>query len=141
VAETLSAGGETFGAMVRATAAVYGNDTAIRLSGDGIADEAITFAELDAQSALLARGLIARGVGKGSRIGFLWGNGPMFAVLLAAIARIGAIAIPVSTLIKAGELVRVLRQSDLHGLLVQRSLLGHDTVSGVARPGVAHRRR
>src|SRR3546814_8686188 len=72
---------------------------------------AISFAELDRESARIARGLIARGIGKGSRIGFIYGNGPDFALMLAAIARIGAIAIPISTLIRAHELVRVLRQS------------------------------
>ncbi len=118
--------GDTFGAMVRGAAVAFGDDIAVRLSGDDFADEVITFAELEAQSALLARGLIACGVGKGSRIGFLWGNGPMFAVLLAALGRIGAVAIPLSTLLKADELVRVLRQADLHGLVVQRRLLGHD---------------
>src|SRR3546814_6988422 len=58
---------------------------------------AISFAELDRESARIARGLIARGIGKGSRIGFIYGNAPDFALMLAAIARIGAIAIPIST--------------------------------------------
>ena len=96
------------------------------LKGDGVPDEPITFAELERKSAELARGLIARGVGKGTRVGFICGNGPSFAVQLAAIARIGAIAIPISTMIRSNELVRVLRQSDVSGLIVQRKLLGND---------------
>src|SRR3546814_20317639 len=48
--------------------------------------------------------------------------------MLAAIARIGAIAIPISTLIRANELVRVLRQSDVAGVIVHRRFLGHDYV-------------
>ena len=119
---------ETFPQLVRATAAAYGEDIAVLLQDDVIPEESITFAELDRQSAVLAKGLIARGVGKGSRVGYIHGNGPMFAVLLAAIARIGAIAIPFSTLIKSNELVRVLRQSDVSGVIVQRSFLGHDYV-------------
>ena len=66
--------------------------------------------ELDRKSAEIARGLLARGAGKGSRVGFIYGNGPGFAIMLAAIARIGAIAIPISTMIRANELVRVLRE-------------------------------
>ena len=116
----------TFPRLVRAAAAAYGDETAIVYRGD--AEEALSFAELDRRSADLARGLIARGVGKGTRVGFIWGNNPGFALLLAAIARIGAIAIPISTLIKSNELVRVLRQSDVAGLIVQRKLLGHDYV-------------
>jgi acyl-coenzyme A synthetase/AMP-(fatty) acid ligase len=112
--------------MIRATAAAYGDDAAVTLQGDGIPDEFISFAGIERQSAKVARGLIARGIGKGSRIGFIYGNGPSFVVMLAAIARIGAVAIPISTMIRANELVRVLRQSDVGGLIVQRRFLGHD---------------
>lgn len=119
----------TFPQFVRAAAAAYGDDVAIVLKGDEtVPDEQISFAGIERQSAELARGLIARGVGKGARIGFIYGNGPTFAVLLAAIARIGAIAIPISTMIRANELVRVLRQSDVSGLIVQRKFLGNDYV-------------
>ncbi|MFC4595714.1 class I adenylate-forming enzyme family protein [Sphingobium tyrosinilyticum] len=118
----------TLGQMVRAAAQAYGDEVAIRLTGDNIAEEEMSFVALERESARLARGLLARGVGKGSRIGFIYGNGPSFAVTFAAIARLGAIAVPISTLIKAEELVRVLRQSDVHGLLVQRTLLGHDYI-------------
>jgi acyl-CoA synthetase (AMP-forming)/AMP-acid ligase II len=112
--------------LIRAAAAAYGEAPAVTLTADTIPDDALTFAELDARSAQLARGLLARGVGKGSRIGFIFGNSPSFALMFAAITRIGAIAIPISTLVKGNELVRILRQSDVAGLIVQRSLLGRD---------------
>ena len=105
---------------MRAAAATYGDAVAITLQGQDGPVEQLSFREVEAQSAELAKGLIARGAGKGSRIGFIAGNGPQFLLMLAAIARIGAIAIPISTLIKANELVRVLRQSDVTGLIVQR---------------------
>lgn len=118
----------TFPQFVRAAAAAYADDPAITLQRPGLPDETLSFAEIEAQSARLARALVARGAGKGTRIGFIMGNGPAFAVTLAAIARIGAIAIPVSTVSRANELVRILRQSDIAGLIVQRSLLGKDYV-------------
>ncbi len=127
-ADPTTAQAKTFPQLVRAAAAAYGDAVALTLEGANIPDEAITFTELDRKSAQIARGLLARGIGKGSRVGFIQGNSPMFAVLLAAIARVGAVAVPISTLIKANELVRVLRQSDIAGLFVQRSLLGHDLV-------------
>jgi len=113
----------TFPQLVRAAAAAYGDDVAITLKGKTTPDESITFSELDRQSAALAKGLIARGVGKGTRVGFIYGNNPSFALMLAAISRIGGIAVPISTMIKSNELVRVLRQSDVSGLIVQRSCL------------------
>jgi len=122
---------QTFPQLLRAVAAAYGKATAITLVGDTVPDDSITFADLERRSAQLARGLLARGAGKGTRIGFIFGNGPKLAVTLAAIARIGAIAIPISTLVKGNELVRILRQSDVAGLIVQRSLLGKDYVERV----------
>lgn len=131
---------ETLPELIHAAALAYGDDTAVVFRDHTRPGESISFRELERQSAELARGLIARGVGKGSRIGFIYGNGPMFAVLFAAIARAGAIAVPVSTLTKANELVRVLRQSDVAGLIVQRSLLGKDLVERLcaALPELAH---
>jgi len=119
----------TFPQLIRAAAAAYGDEEAITLTADTIADDAATFMGLEQRSAELAKGLLARGVGKGHRIGFVYGNGPQFAVILAAIARIGAVAIPISTVLKSRDLVRVLRQSDIGGLILQRSLLGHDYVA------------
>ena len=92
---------QTMPQLIRAAAAIYGDATALTLRGESIADDAISFRELDTKSAELARALIAMGLGKGSRVGFIQGNSPTFAVLFAAIARIGAIAIPISTLIRA----------------------------------------
>lgn len=121
----------TFPTFLRAVAKTYGAAPAIILRNGTRGDDILSFADLDQRSADLARGLIAHGVGKGSRVGFIFGNNPTFAIALAAIARIGAVAIPLSTLIRSNELVRVLRQSDVCGLLLQRNLLGHDYVERV----------
>ncbi|MYL98996.1 AMP-binding protein [Novosphingobium sp. FGD1] len=116
----------TFPQLLRAAAAAYGDAVAVVLEDEGQVRSSITYHELDARSSLLARGLLARGIGKGARVGFIQGNGPDFAVCLAAISRIGAVAVPISTLIRSNELVRVLRQSDVQGVIVQRTLLGKD---------------
>ncbi|WP_395331440.1 class I adenylate-forming enzyme family protein [Novosphingobium sp. BL-8H] len=118
----------TFPELIRSAAAAYGDAVAITLETEA-GTESATFADLDRRSAELACGLLARGVGKGARVGFIFGNGPGFAVALAAIARIGAVAVPISTMIRANELVRVLRQSDVLGLIVQREMLGKDLVA------------
>lgn len=120
---------QTFPQLIRAAAAAYGDAVAITLTGTTVPDDALTFSQLERKSAELARGLIAWGVGKGTRVGFIHGNGPGFALMLFAISRIGAVAVPISTLIRANELVRVLRQSDVAGLIVQRTMLGHDYVA------------
>lgn len=130
---------KTFPQLVRAAGAAYGEAVAVVLEDGDEVVESITFRDLDDRSALIARGLLARGIGKGARVGFIFGNGPGFAVMLAAISRIGAIAVPISTMIRANELVRVLRQSDVQGLILIREMLGKDYVERVleALPALA----
>jgi acyl-CoA synthetase (AMP-forming)/AMP-acid ligase II len=117
---------DTFPRLIRAAAALYGEEQAVILSGEAIETESLSFTGLERASAELARGLLAYGAGKGTRIGIIAGNGPFFATAFAAIARMGGIAIPISTTIRANELVRVLRQSDVAGLIVQRTFLATD---------------
>jgi acyl-CoA synthetase (AMP-forming)/AMP-acid ligase II len=119
---------KTLPQLIRSAAAAYGDEIAVVNRGDPAREESLTFKELDRESAEIARGLVAHGIGKGTRIGFIYGNSPGFVLLMAAIARIGAVAVPLSTLIRSNELVRVLRQSDVSGLIVQRSFLGNDYV-------------
>jgi len=94
-------------------------------------DESISFQEIEERSALVARGLLGRGVGKGSRIGLLFSNNIEWVISWAAIVRMGAVAIPLSTFSQPPELARVVRHADLQGLLAQRGFLKHDFVSSL----------
>lgn len=89
-------------------------------------DDTLTYRALEERSGALGRGLLGLGVGKGTRIGMVLGNGPDFAVWWAAISRIGAVCVPISTMSAPRELARIVRHGDLHALVVQRSVLGHD---------------
>ena len=81
-------------------------------------DFRLTFAEADARSAELAGRLLASGVGKGSRIGLLFANGSAWAVTWLALARLGALTVPLSTFAPGAELARMVRQTDLHALVM-----------------------
>jgi fatty-acyl-CoA synthase len=76
-----------------------------------------TYRELAERSAALARGLVAAGVGRGEHVALLMPNGPELIALFFAIARAGAVAVPVNVLLRARELEHVLRQSDSVGLI------------------------
>ena len=91
-----------------------------------LGDRRISYAEAQAESAKLARGLLARGVGKGTRVGILFPNGPEWVIAWLAAARIGALTIPISTFSKARELGWTLRHADVDTLLMTPSLLSHD---------------
>ncbi len=129
----------TFPQMIRSAAALYGDELFGRLEDGEGPDASLTFRQIEERSAKLARGFLVRGIGKGTRVGFIYGNSPEFVIVMAALARIGAIAIPISTLIKGNELVRVLRQCDVGTLIVQRQMLGRDYVERLceALPGLA----
>lgn len=69
------------------------------------ADDAITFVDLDGASAALAARLVAAGVVKGDRVGLLAPNGIAWATTALAALRIGAVLVPLSTLLRPPELL------------------------------------
>ena len=111
----------TAGAFARSLAARFGDRTALVLG-----DRRVSYAELEAASAKLARGLVATGVGKGTRVALLMQNGPDWVAAWLAAARIGALVVPLNTFYKAREIAWALRHSDARVLLVQHRYLSHD---------------
>jgi len=87
----------------------------------------LSFGDADVQSRRLAKRLLRSGVGKGTRVGLLFPQGPDFVVALLAITRIGAIAVPLSTFSRGPELRRAVRHADIATLLAPQGLLGRDT--------------
>jgi acyl-CoA synthetase (AMP-forming)/AMP-acid ligase II len=114
--------------FLRACSARFGDRPLIALG-----DARISYAEADARSARLARALLARGVGKGTRVGVLFPNGPDWVVAWLAVARIGAVAVPLNTFYQARELGWVLGHADVQLLLAVPRLLGHDYLERLER--------
>ncbi|WP_280507606.1 class I adenylate-forming enzyme family protein [Nocardia flavorosea] len=94
--------------------------------------ERLGYAEAQARSARLARGLIAVGAGKGTHIGVLYPNGADFVIAAFAAARIGAVVVPFSTFATTSELSRQLVDSDIRILLSIDGHRGHDYVARLA---------
>ena len=86
----------------------------------------LSFAEAEARSATLARGLLADGVGKGTRVGLLMPNGPDWLVAMLAVTRIGALLVPINTFSKGRELAWILKHADVDTLLTVSRFLSHD---------------
>jgi acyl-CoA synthetase (AMP-forming)/AMP-acid ligase II len=91
----------------------------------------LTYADAERRSRVLARGLIAEGVGKGSRVALLYPTGIPFVATWLAIARIGAVAVPISTFSKPDELRVVLAGSDACVLLGVPEYRGNDYLSAL----------
>lgn len=94
----------------------------------------LTYDALDIRSEQFACKLLAAGVGFGTRIGIMLPNTAEFVVTFTAITRIGAVAVPISTLSTAVELRRICRHSNLHLLVSTPTYLHH---SFADRIGVA----
>lgn len=105
-------------------------------SGDRIAlvhDEArVSYRELDARSRALAGRLVAAGVGKHVRVGLLLPNGIDWATAAYATLRIGAVLVPLSTLLRPPELEAQLRSASVAHLVSARSCRGRDYVADLA---------
>lgn len=99
----------------------------------------MTYEQAESESAELARALLASGVGKGTRVGILFPNGPDWLAAFFAVTRIGALAVPISTFYQARELGWVLRHADVQILLCCERMLRHDFLERLERaaPGLA----
>jgi acyl-coenzyme A synthetase/AMP-(fatty) acid ligase len=97
-----------------------------------------TWRDVDRASADVAKGLLAIGVTKGSRVGILMPNSVDWIVAFLAAARIGALVSPLSTFLQGPELARTLARADVQVLLCVDRYLAHDYVARLEQiPGLA----
>jgi len=101
-------------------------------------DDAVTYAELDSMSASLAARLVAQGVVKGDRVALLAPNGIEWAVIGLAVMRIGAVLVPMSTLLRAPELLAQLATANVSHFVTTTEFRGRRHLDELedARPGL-----
>lgn len=85
-----------------------------------------SYAEMQAWSRQIASGLIAHGLAAGEHVALDMANYPEFAAIKFAIARAGAVCIPVNFMLRGQELAYVLDQSDSVMLVTMEEFRGHD---------------
>jgi acyl-CoA synthetase (AMP-forming)/AMP-acid ligase II len=124
----------TLPALLRRNAVVRGDVPAL-VSDRG----SLSHGQLDAESAAVARRLVASGVDKSSRVGLLMENGIEWAVLASAVMRTGAVLVPLSTLLKPPELHQQLLTAAVTELVVTREFRGRSYLSDLEAiaPGCA----
>jgi carnitine-CoA ligase len=96
----------------------------------------LTYREVDTEANRVAQGLIELGVGKGDHVAVMLPNCPELVSVIFALARLGAVAVPVNTAHR-GELLRhVLFSSDTTTLVIDAEYadrLPLDRLPGLAR--------
>src|SRR5215207_1034134 len=122
----------TFPELIR-HAARFGDHAYLVADGEGL-----TYAEVDARTAALARGFLAEGIGKGSRVGVLIPNSVDTAVVHLALLRIGAVLVPINTFLQTRELGWTIRHADLSVLVTVPRFLNNDYLERLeeALPGL-----
>lgn len=87
----------------------------------------LTWREVGQRVERLAGGLTRRGIGRGDRVVLLMANGLEFPLVLLAVVRLGAVAVPVSPRSRAAELRYVINQCGAVGIV-------HDAACGSQLP-------
>jgi long-chain acyl-CoA synthetase len=85
--------------------------------------ESLSYRELDEQIERCAAGLTAIGIRKGDTFGLVLRNCPEFVVLCFALARIGAISVPVNYLEKSERIAMIFNDAEVKGCLTQRDFV------------------
>lgn len=101
--------------------------------------ERLTYQDAERRSAAAARWLLHEGVGKGARVGLFFANGVDWVVWWLAVSRIGALAVPLSTMYTPAEIAKVVRLADIGVLIAPDRVLTVDVADRLeaALPGLA----
>lgn len=111
----------TLGALIDAAAAALRDREAVVFGPDRV-----SFATLQADVDRTAKGLIALGVAQGAHVMVWMPNSLEWLHVFYAIAKIGAVAIPINTRFRTVDLAYVLRQSDASTLIMAGAFAGTD---------------
>ncbi|KUI22632.1 AMP-dependent synthetase [Mycobacterium sp. GA-1285] len=111
----------TVPALLARASAEFGDHTYLVTPTDRL-----TYREADQRSARIARWLIGEGVGKGTRVGLFFPNGVDWIIWWLAVSRIGALAVPLSTLYAPAEIAKVARLADIALIVAPRRVLSID---------------
>jgi fatty-acyl-CoA synthase len=95
--------------------------------------QTVSYGDLARRSVRLARGLIASGVRPGERVALVLPNGTDMIAARFAVARAGAVAVPVSFRLHAGELAELLRLARPAALITMEAFRDIDALEALDR--------
>jgi fatty-acyl-CoA synthase len=111
---------ETIGSLLDELAHEYGDRPAL-IS----AERRVSFAALGHDANRVAKGLARMGVSKGTRVGILMPNRPEWLACAFGALKLGALLVPLNTLLRQPELEYALRHADVGVLLMVSHFLKH----------------
>jgi fatty-acyl-CoA synthase len=81
-----------------------------------------TYAELDEVVNRTANAMAVQGIGKGDHVALLSRNNHAFVVIRFALARLGAVVVPINFMLNASEVAFILGNAEVAGLVVEDAL-------------------
>ncbi|MDP1794783.1 MAG: AMP-binding protein, partial [Acidimicrobiales bacterium] len=111
----------TGGELIQYAAEKFGDKTFVVLE-----DRRYSFTDVERESRALAKGLLASGAGKGTRVALLAANSPDWIIGWLAASRMGCVVSLLNTYSKSRELAYTLRHCDAQMILMVDGHLGHD---------------
>ena len=93
----------------------------------------LSYHELDTTTKDLAAALIEAGIVKGTRVGLIMPNGVRWVKIAIAVTRIGAVLVPLSTLLQPRELAALLQTASVQFLISVEEFRGHRYLDDVQR--------
>jgi len=108
------------GKVLSGAARTHGESTFLKFR-----DGQLTYREVDDSSNRVASGLAAHGVEPGDHVAVMLPNSADFVHVVFALARLGAVAVPINTDYKGDLLVHVLDSSDATALVASEMYLDH----------------
>lgn len=109
---------QTLGDLIRRTAQRVPARTALVFR-----ENRWSYQDLDLAVNRAAHAFAARGVGKGDRIGLLGQNSDSYLIVCQALARLGAITVPINFMLGAAEVEYILGHAEVSAMVVQDSLV------------------
>jgi acyl-CoA synthetase (AMP-forming)/AMP-acid ligase II len=95
-------------------------------------DRRLSYRELEISTTDLAAGFVHAGVRKGTRVGLIMPNGVRWVQIAIALTRIGAVLVPLSTLLSVRELLAQLRTASVQFLISVEEFRGHRYLDDLA---------
>jgi fatty-acyl-CoA synthase len=119
-------GALTLGGFLRDVCTKFADKEALVCHAAGRTVVRMTYAQVWAEASSVARALVARGVGKETRVGLLATNRAEWITAMFGIALSGGTCVLMSTFSKPAELEYQLRAADVSLLIFERSVLDRD---------------
>ncbi|HVP36729.1 MAG TPA: AMP-binding protein [Terriglobales bacterium] len=108
--------------MLKRSVSIFGNSIALSTwKGNELCS--LSYAELENQVSLFARGLKASGITKNDRVGILSENRPEWGITYFGILNAGGIVVPLDPLLKSSEMEVLIRDSGLKGLVTSTKFI------------------